>query len=70
LTAFYEVRHTLATASNGKDTLFEGCARRHDLGTVPPNSGQRLKNRASAKLGTHGSAVSQWCNRLYRAEIP
>jgi hypothetical protein len=37
---------------------------------VPPNSGQRLKNRASAKVGTYGSAVSQWCNRLYRALIP
>src|SRR5215203_6360720 len=31
-TEFYEVRHTLATTSNGKDTPFGGCARRHDLG--------------------------------------
>ena len=34
---------------------------------MPPNkSGQRLKNRALAKVGTFRGAASQWCNRLYR----
>jgi hypothetical protein len=57
--AFYEVSHALAITSNGKDTLFGGCAITHDLGKVPPNnSGQKRKNRASAKVGTYGSAVS------------
>jgi hypothetical protein len=34
ITEFYEVRYTLATPSNTKDTLFGGCGRTHDLGTV------------------------------------
>jgi hypothetical protein len=38
---FSEVRYTLVTISNGKDTTFGGCARTHDAATVPPNSGQR-----------------------------
>ena len=38
---------------------------------VPPyNSGQRLKNPAPAKVGTYGSAVSPWCNRLTALRSP
>lgn len=35
-------RQLLATISNSKDTLFEGCARAHTIAMLPPNSGQRL----------------------------
>src|SRR5215211_7032757 len=41
LTEFYEVRYALATPSNSKDTTFGGCAIPHNLGTLPPNRGQR-----------------------------
>src|SRR5918993_1944804 len=42
-TEFYEVRYTLATPRNTKDTLFGGCGRTHDLATVHHKSGQRLR---------------------------
>src|ERR687889_1991115 len=40
---FSEVRYTLATPRNTKDTLFGGCGRTHDLATVHHKSGQRLR---------------------------
>src|SRR5215207_7398257 len=40
-TEFHEVRHTLATPSNSKNTLFEGRAIPHNLGTLHPKSRQR-----------------------------
>src|SRR5829696_3888162 len=38
---FSDLRYALATPSNSKDTTFGGCAIPHNLGTLPPNRGQR-----------------------------
>src|ERR687889_2822892 len=64
---FSEVRYTLATPRNTKDTLFGGCGRTHDLGTVLHKSGQRLRiaSRRTWAPKERG-AGSQWCNRLPR----
>src|SRR5215212_10332343 len=67
-TAFSEVRHALATPSNGKYTTFAGCARSYKSATVPPNnSGQRLRSTTRRRWAPVGRGKPQWCNRLDRA---
>jgi hypothetical protein len=53
-TAFYEVRHTLVTPSNSKDTLFGRCAIPYDLATLPPNKSRQRPRTAprAEKVGT------------------
>jgi hypothetical protein len=71
--AFSEVRYTLATLRNTKDTLFGGCGRTHDLGTVHHKSGQRLRiasRRRWAPKGAREASGATDCRITISYEAP
>ena len=67
LTAFSEVRHTLVTPSNSKDTLFGRCAIPYYLGTLPPNKSRQRPRTAPrrrwAPKGAWGASSATGCLR-------